>query len=39
MTNLTTIHENLNILTLENSLGRIFEKVFEMAENQAFSNQ
>lgn len=43
MTNLTTIQKNLNVLTLENSLGSIFEKVFEkvdeMAEKQAFSNQ
>lgn len=46
MTNLTTVHKNLNVLTLKNSLGRIFEKqmksfekVFEMAEKQAFSNQ
>lgn len=43
MTNLTTIYKNLNVLTLENSLGRIFEKVFEkvdeMAEERAFSNR
>lgn len=43
MTNLTAIYKNLNVLTLENSLGRIFGKVFEkvdeMAEERAFSNR
>lgn len=43
MTSLTTIHKNVNFVTLKNALSRIFkremksfEKVFETSENRVF---